>query len=80
MNESGSDLEIWPPAIQEFEGFEEGPLILAHNVASKGARRPALAPDRVNKHWLSCLQSFLNEFKDGVWSLVFWIPRVQQNL
>ena len=50
MNESGSDLEVWPPAIQEFEGFEEGPLILAHDVACEGARRPALPPDRVNKH------------------------------
>ena len=80
MNESGSDLEVWPPAIQEFEGFEEGPLILAHDVACEGARRPALPPNRVNKNWLGRLQSFLNEFKDGVGSLVFWVPRVQQNL
>ena len=50
MNESGSDLEVWPPAIQEFEGFEEGPLILAHDVACEGAGCPALTPDRVNEH------------------------------
>ena len=50
MDEGGSDLEVGPPAIQEFERFEEGPLILAHDVASEGARRPALPPDRVNEH------------------------------
>ena len=50
MDEGGSDLEVRPPTIQEFERFEEGPLILAHDVASEGARRPALPPDRVNEH------------------------------
>ena len=66
MNESGSNLEVRPPAVQEFEGLEEGPLILAHNVASEGACRPALPPDRVHEHRLGRLQSLLNEFKDGV--------------
>ena len=50
MNECGSDLEVWPTAIQEFEGFEEGPLILAHDVACEGAGCPALTPDRVYEH------------------------------
>lgn len=80
MNKCGSDLQVRPSAIQELETLQEGPLVLAHDVTSEGARRTTLPPDGVYEDGLSGFKSFLNEFKDCVRCLILWISRVQQNL
>ena len=77
VDEGGSDLQVWPPRVQEFKGLQQGPLVLPHDVRSQAASGAALAPNRVHQHALGGLKSLLYELEDSGGSLVF---RVQHDL
>ena len=70
MDESGADLEVRPPAVEELEALEQRPSVLAHYVRSQGACSPTLASNRVDQHALRLLHGLLDEVKDGITRLV----------
>ena len=49
MYESGSYLKVGATTVEKLETLQERPLVLAHDVASQGARRSTLASHRVDE-------------------------------
>ena len=80
MDKSRSNLKVRAPTVQELETFQQRPFVLAHDVAGQSTSCATLTADGMHKDRLSRLEGLLNKFKDGVRSLIFWIPGVKQNL
>ena len=73
MYECCSNLEIRSSTVQEFQTFQQWPMILPHDVRSQSTSRSALSSYRVNEHTLCCFYSFFNEIENSIACFIFAI-------
>ena len=80
LDEGGPDFQVGPSTVKELESLQEGPLVLAHEVASPCTRRARLASDRVHQDGLRCLKCLIDEIKDGLGSFIAGVAQVKEDL